>query len=371
MHFVSPGHPGTAPGHCTVSHALTILLLAVLLHLCLPPQTMAEAPSTAALQRMADHLTDTGIKFDQIPSLTKPHYLPVADAALSMDGDEQVFVARFPSGVRIYPQRIMVYHEIVNEDLDGMRVSITYSPLTGALVGYRGRAGRFDTSFGVSGNLLNANTVLFDRATGSLWPQLFGIAISGPLRGAQLDRFPLIWTTWERAARTYPKGMVLSRSTGFKRRYGTDPYGGYSNRNSYYNTQQITYPVQNRDDRLPPKERIMALELEGLHYALPYALVKRDDVVNFSMGITPMVAVWDRRLQTVRVYERIVAGKTVNFLSQDGKLLDGATRSEWSYDGEALFGILRGSALTPVAAMDSMWFAWVAFYPDTEIIPRP
>lgn len=350
-----------------------LVLLVGTIALCtglVPRHAFAEAPDPAMLRRMADQIIDTGIKFDQIPSLSKPKYLPVADAALSMSEDEQVFIARFPGAVRIYPQRIMVYHEVVNEEIDGMRVSITYSPLAGALVGYKSRAGRFETSFGVSGNLLNANTILFDRATGSLWPQLYGIAIKGPMLGAKLERFPLIWSTWERAAKVYPNALVLSRSTGFNRRYGSDPYGSYSKKDSYYHTQQITYPVLSRDDRLPPKDRIAAIEQDGLHYALPHTLVRRDGAVNFTLGVTPMVAVWDRKLETIRVYERIAAEKSIEMFTEQGKLLDTATRSEWSYDGEALFGILRGTVLTPVASMDSMWFAWAAFFPDTEIIPR-
>lgn len=364
-------HAGRTVTCCsTPLRCLFACLCLLLASLALPPGGKAEVPDPAALRRMAEQMTDTGILPDQIPSLSRPSYMPVPDASLSMDNEEQVFVARFPGAIRIYPQRIMVYHEVVNEEFDGMPYSITYSPLTGGLVGYHGKAGRFDTSFGVSGSLLNANTVLFDRATGSLWPQLLGMAIKGPLLGAKLQRFPLIWTTWERAARTYPDAMVLSRSTGFNRRYGTDPYGSYSNPNSYYHFQQISYPVMNRDDRLPPKERIAALEQDGLYYALPYTAVRREGAVNFTLGITPMVAIWDRKLATVRVFERVATEKTIEFFMENDKLLDKGTRSEWSHDGEALFGILRGATLTPVASMDCMWFAWSAFFPDVQILPR-
>lgn len=331
----------------------------------------AQRPDTATLRRLAEAVVDTGLKFDHIPSLSKPAYVNVPSASLSLNSDEQVFVARFPGGVRIYPQRIMVYHEVVNEEVNGILYSITYSPLSGSLVGYHGRAGRFETSFGVSGSMLNANSVLFDRATGSLWPQLYGIAVKGPLAGTRLDRFPLLWTTWQRAARTYPNAMVLSRSTGYNRRYGTDPYGSYAQRDSYYHNQHITYPVLHTDPRLHPKERIAALLADDLPIALPHSLIRRDGVVNFSAGVTPMVAVWDRNLDTVRVYEREVSGKTADFIAPEGKLLDAGTRTEWSYDGEALVGVLRGNALRPVASMDSMWFAWAAFHPNTLIVPAP
>ncbi len=358
---------------CKRGGILPTVTLALLALLALAPLGIfsvcrAQSFTPQQLRILENAITDTGVTMGQIPSISKPDYLSVYDAALSMEADEQVFIARFPNNIHIYPQRILVYHEVINEEVDGTPVSVTYSPLSGSLVGYKGHVGRYDTNFGVAGGLLNANSLLFDYATGSLWPQLLGVAIKGPLTGATLERFPLLWSTWNRASEAFPSAQVLSRTTGFRRQYGRDPYGGYSNPESYYHAQTISHPVRNVDNRLPPKERIVGIERDELRYALAYGDVERAGVVNFAMGVVPMVAIWDRQLQTIRVYERLLAGKTLEFNMRDGKVVDTATSSEWSADGRARFGSLRETVLTPVLAVDAMWFSWIAFFPDTFLV---
>ena len=321
------------------------------------------------LTTMADNLVETSVKPDQIPALYKPRYLSVTDASLSMNDDEVVFIIRLGSYVRIFPQRILVWHEIVNEELDGHYYSVAYSPLTGAVTGYRGTAGNFKTIFGVTGKLLNANTVMFDRATGSMWPQITGVAINGSLKGSKLDRFQVLWSRWGNAKKVHPTAMVLSRSTGFRRNYGKDPYGSYSRRGTYYDSQQITYPVMNKDNRLPPKERIVGIEYSPTRGVLVRNRIKRDGVYNFAFSGKPMVAYWDRELETVRIYERVTNGKMLEFRTRGNQIVDTATRSVWSPDGKCVSGILRGNSLPPVVGVDMMWFAWAAFYPESQILP--
>jgi len=153
----------------------------------------------------------TGVGFGRIPAIDQPSYLSISNAALFMDNNEPVFIVHFPNNlVRIYPQRIMVWHEVVNDRIfdasdalpqarpvagsierKGEGYTITYSPLTGSVVAFRSRAGRFPTSFGVTGMLLNGNTVLYDRISYSLWCQLMAVSIEGPFRGRRLDRIPV------------------------------------------------------------------------------------------------------------------------------------------------------------------------------------
>lgn len=135
----------------------------------------ASVPATAGprtdddLKQLANQLLETKVKPDAIPALYRPEYTTTISAALSLEDPEPVFVVRLPDGPRIYPQRIMVWHEAVNEVVGEATYCITYSPLTGVVAAYKGQAGRFMTTFGVDGRLLYNNTVLFDRASGSLW----------------------------------------------------------------------------------------------------------------------------------------------------------------------------------------------------------
>ena len=380
---VNPVQADCTRSHAILQHFLFALLFSAITMCSTVLHAYAEEEeevgplfSTEQLTQMEDRLIETGVQPDQIPALFNPTYITVADASLSLDDNDVVFIARLgpqdapEKTVRVFPQRIMVWHEVVNQEVDGEYYSITYSPLTGVVTGYLGMVGSMKTIFGVSGSLLNANTVLFDRITGSFWPQLTGVAISEPQKGARLQRFPVLWSRWKNVKNMYPNAKVLSRATGFRRSYGKDPYGSYHGSGTYYDAPTITYPVMNVDRRLLPKERVIGIEHTSQRGVLVRNRIKREEVYNFVFGTTPMVAFWDRQLDTVRIFERTVNGKMLDFTADGALLEDTATRSAWSPEGRSLSGILRGSRLTPVIGVEAMWFAWSAFYPDCLILPR-
>ena len=74
--------------------------------------------SIGDLRRFADRVQRTGLGPDKIPALNKPEFASISDANLSMENNEYVFVVQYKENlVHIYPQRIMVWHEVVNEVL--------------------------------------------------------------------------------------------------------------------------------------------------------------------------------------------------------------------------------------------------------------
>ncbi|CAK7023098.1 MAG: hypothetical protein DELT_02494 [Desulfovibrio sp.] len=344
--------------------------------------------SDELLEEMAQSVTRTGVGMDAIRALYRPQFLSVSDASLSMEHDEPVFIVTFPTGLtRIYPQRIMVWHEVVNDvlpDPSGHAVradtplsaldafSITYSPLTGTVAAFYGKAGRFPSTFGVTGELLNANTLLYDRMTGSIWSQLTGTCIEGPLVGKRLSPIQVTWARWKGARDRYPKAQVLSRSTGYKRNYGRDPYGSYQRPGNYYDDLRLLYPVRSLDTRLPPKKRILGIEREKIAGAVQIDAVKEAGLLNMALGMLQLVAFYDNDLETVHIFERKALGdtRTLNFAFLDGKIVDNETKSEWTVDGLCTYGRYREKRLTPVLHTNAMWFAWAAFYPQTIILPE-
>lgn len=328
------------------------------------------------LRAYENALLETGIGYDQIRPIEKPRFASMAEASLSMTDEEIVFALETPEsrgpfprteGVRLYPRRYMLWHEVVNDTVDGVPASIVYSPLTGAVLGVFGEAGRYRTNFGNSGMLLNAGTVLYDRATGSLWPLLLATAVKGPLTGVQLKKFPLIWTTWDRAKEHYPDAQVLARPRRSRRPYGKDPYGSYT-APSYYNDQRILHPLTRLDKRLPPKTRVF-----GVEQGTANAAIVRDDVfssglINFAMGDTPLMAVADRGLGTVRVFDTRVDGRALTFYLADGLIYDEETATEWTKDGIAVSGPLADTRLRQFPAYECMWFAWASFNTMTSVI---
>lgn len=129
---------------------------------------------------------------------------------------------------------MLVWHEIVNHTVGGEPLAVTYCPLTGTVIGFTGPPGTPELTFGTTGKLVNSNLLMYDRQTGSEWPQLLGTAISGPLKGTRLETVPLVWTTWKEWRAAHPDTRVLTTDTGALRSYGSDPYGSYPDRSGYY-----------------------------------------------------------------------------------------------------------------------------------------
>ena len=143
---------------------------------------------------------------------------------------------------RAYPFRVMNWHEIVNDVVGGMAIAVTYSPLTDSVVVFDRTIGGEVVEFGVSGLLLNSNTVLFDRraepAAESLWSQLAARSVSGPAAGQTLSLLPFEITSWGDWRDRHPGTTVPLPGEYRLKRYQRNPYG------SYYQTRELRFPVE-------------------------------------------------------------------------------------------------------------------------------
>ena len=102
---------------------------------------------------------------DGIPPIESPTYVSIEEADGVLDDRDVVFLVDYSGEVLVYPQNILVWHEIVNEEIGGEKVSITYCPLTGSGIGFKGSLSAGGTTLGTSGKLLNSNLVMYDRKT--------------------------------------------------------------------------------------------------------------------------------------------------------------------------------------------------------------
>lgn len=319
-------------------------------------------------KKMVEALVDTGVKREGIPAVDRPEFISIASADLVMEDEDIVFLLDAADGPRIYPRAVLVWHEIVNDLIADERVTITHSPLTGALVGYRGNIEAFTTTFGNEGKLLYNNTVLYDRATATIWPQLLGVGINGPLKGKRLTAFPLLWTTYERAKLRSPNARVLSRATGRRRPYNRDPYGDYKSQSSYYQNRVILHPIPRLDDRLHPKEPVLGMLPGGFPLALPKNQMRTLGVLNFDYGEFELVAFYDPLLDATRVFNRNTFDERLKFRVDAGKIVADPDKGEYSPEGLCLTGKHNGKRLSTVNAFDCMWFAWTAFNPGGDVV---
>ncbi len=308
---------------------------------------------------LADNDASGGVGHDGIPSIDEPQFLTAEEAELP--ACERVFGVEIDGDVRAYPQRILVRHEIVNDVVGGEPVAVTYCPLTGTAQGfYRG-----GTEFGVSGQLVNSNLIMWDREFDVRWPQISATAIyvggvlpdddGEHLVGRSLREFRLIWTTWGRWRDRHPETLLMSSSTGFARSYNSDPYGSYTPVSGHYALDTGRSPnfplVSETDDGAEKQVVIGARTTEGA-IAFDKRTLLEESVLTGAIADTPVVAVADDGLATGYVYA-----------NPDG--LDvGAVDDGYSIDGET--APPDGLPLDRIYAFDAMWFAWYGYYPDTD-----
>lgn len=290
---------------------------------------------------------------DGIPSIDRPRFESVAAADAQLAPGDRVIGLYLDGEARAYPQRILVWHEIVNDSVDGRPVSITYCPLTGSALGFH----RGDTELGVSGRLVNSNLVMYDRITGSEVPQMLGVAIDGPLAGQGLDELRVVWTTWGAWKARHPDTRVLSRETGHVRNYRRDPYGSYAPRRGYYRPQSgRLFPVMAESRRLPPKASVLGFRTRQGAAAVTREALRREAVIELALGDRHYTVIRDAGLDTGWVFHnpRRVAIRVDELTFGPAGVSGGGTE-----------------ALEPINAFEAMWFAWAAFYPETLLYGAP
>lgn len=280
------------------------------------------------LDALADAVVSGGPGRDGIPPIDEPRFID-ADAADFLSGDEPVFGLRHRGEVKAYPQKVLVWHEIVNDMVGGEPLAVTYCPLTGTVVAFASPPGEAWT-FGTTGRLVNSNLLMYDRQTDSEWPQILGVAISGPRKGTRLDTVPLVWTTWRAWRTTHPDTLVLSTDTGALRDYGSDPYGSYLSRTGYYFEEGMYFPVRHTSDQYDAKEIVVGIRAGPDRFAILKERLRHDKSVRRTTVGAPWLAQWDDRLDTAVV--------------------------------------VNADTYEPADFLESMWFAWYTFYPETTVV---
>ncbi|HCT76647.1 MAG TPA: hypothetical protein DGT23_08675 [Micromonosporaceae bacterium] len=314
---------------------------------------------------------------DGIPAIDNPKFLRAADVGFMTDA-AAILVLTIKDETRGYPIQIMTWHEIVNDTVGGTPVAVTYCPLCNSGVAFERQVGVRMLSFGTSGRLFADNLVMYDRQTESLWPQLTFTAAIGVLTGTKLVPHVLQTVSWKEFRAAHPQAWVLSQETGFNRNYGRNPYAGYDDPDG-----QLLFPLPDADRRERLKERVIGVGDGPSAVAVVRSAVAAAGVVQVNVEGRELV-VWHRPGQasaldddsvgtgpdigTVGVFETTLDGQRLHFTPVSGGFRDTATGSTWDVLGRATDGPLAGKSLTPYRHLDTFWFAWVAFQPQTKII---
>lgn len=198
---------------------------------------------------------------DAIQALNSPAFVSVdfkdaIDENFFLDPEERVLVIRNGNEIKVYPHRVLDWHEIVNDQILDDKIVVSYCPLTGTGSVWSAQIGSANASFGVSGLLYNNNLILFDRATSSLWSQIGKEAINGTLKDQPAQEYAYEDLKWKAVVPlvTDYNVKVMSLETGLGYDYDIYPYGNYKN-----DQDRLNLPVSYRDKKIPGKEIVLGV----------------------------------------------------------------------------------------------------------------
>ena len=163
---------------------------------------------------------------DGIQSIDFPRFL-LAGSITELGPQEPVITFVLNGVARAYPLRVMIRHEIVNDEITGVPVTVTYCPLCNSAIVFDRRVNGKVLDFGTTGKLRNSDLVMYDRATESWWQQFTGEAIVGAMTGTWLEILPSRLESWEKFRTRFPSGEVLVPFGASLSDYGENPYVKY------------------------------------------------------------------------------------------------------------------------------------------------
>lgn len=299
-----------------------------------------------------------GVKKDGIPALNGPKSVKAAEAGY-LTPEEPVFGVEINGEARAYPHRILEWHELVNDVVGGRAVSLVYCTLCRSGILFEATVNGKTYTFGNSGLLYRSNKLMYDQQTESLWMSLPGEPVSGALAGSglRLTKLPVVVTTWEAWRRDHPDTRVLSLDTGYARDYR--PGAAYGD---YFASPLPMFPVARRDPRLPPKEEVFTLMVNGEAKAYPLAALRREAILNDTVGGELIVLVTDAQSGAVRAYERGLRRFRGLDAADQLRAEDGG---RWKLTEAALVKEGDRERLQRLPGHTAYWFAWFAFYPQT------
>ncbi len=311
---------------------------------------------------------------DGIPAIDDPMFEGVEAADEWLLDEWPVMFFEANGEARAYPLAILIWHEIVNDEVAGQKVALTFCPLCNSTIAFNSVLEDGTVlDFGTTGNLRNSDLVMYDRQTRSWWQQFTGEAIVGQLTGTVLEMLPSQIISWADFKQNYPRSQVLSRATGNPRSYGSNPYGGYDDVGG-----SPFFPVGRYGDELPPVERVVALTIGDIDIAFPFSLLAKVGVVNEEYASQPVVIFWKSGTNTTfgntvkdvgssGAFSRELDGQILIFEVAGDGFADLETGSLWTLSGVAIEGPLSGSQLKRLVAGEHFWFSWSVFKPETIV----
>ncbi|MCB1188619.1 DUF3179 domain-containing protein [bacterium] len=253
-----------------------------------------------------------------------------------LDGPDRIVGLELNGESRAYPVSLLAIHQVVNDELGGVPLLVSYCPWCDAVLVFDRRVGDDTLLFAASGLLYSSNMLMYDRTERrgqeSLWCQLQGRAVSGPqaVAGATLSMLPAELLNWGGWLAIHPDTEVAVVRDAEESPLAMDF-------DAYYLEAKLRYPAWPRLSGSSPLhafERVVAVGNESGWTVYPLRQLEQE------LGSGSWLEMNGAVFSLSRPVEHIPA--TVQVVPADG---------------------------ADVRIAYSLWFAWYAMHPESEIFP--
>ncbi|MBP9686595.1 MAG: DUF3179 domain-containing protein [Candidatus Doudnabacteria bacterium] len=262
-------------------------------------------------------ITDSGLPAGGVTTLQNLQFTTVSAVAKGLYAEGSGIAVQVSGQARFYPYQILRLHEVAEDTLGSTSLAITYCALCNVAVVYDRSVNGAVAHLRVSGKLSGLDSLLEDVDTGTLWSQVTGKAVRGPLAGLSLGVVESKIMTLEAFANQYPYGQVLALPEGPQ--YEALAYGDAAVRSdaeAYLKQQRLEHP----------KTTVVGILLDGQAYALKAE----------TFGQTSRVVVLGTRRVTITPM-------------QGG-------------------GFVAEAQAERVPVFVVPWFLWEVYYPETKLV---
>lgn len=205
----------------------------------------------------------------------------------------------------------------------------------------------------------NQNFLMRDEETGSFWQQISGAAISGPLKGRNLELVHSDELTFALWKSEQPQGTVLKEVGAFAPQYAKQDWE--------VRMQKSPTVLSYAQPGLEPRTLIVGLRAFGAARAYPYETLLKEKLVQDSLAGVPVLIVTGPDGESLRAFLRKPAELDFYRVNEPAALMLDAAGTRWNFQGCAIDGPNKGACLQRLDIIKDYWFDWRHYNPATTV----
>ncbi|MFH1687404.1 MAG: DUF3179 domain-containing (seleno)protein [bacterium] len=336
-------------------------LIPAILILTIAPSGRAQG-SEPAKTEIQGHTMYTLLGPGAIPAIFEPEFVTAAQAESTYYEHELLLVVTGGKAAKAYSTWHLDRHEVVNDFIDGAAIVVTWYPLCYTGIVYAAMVDTARLTFQASGSLWQDALVMQDLQTGSLWSQVSGECISGPMIGTRLELHPSMQTTFAQFAKLYPDGLLLTKLQ--KGEPGSDFSDRFASRERIGASGRV-----NQSEQLDGKAKVFGIRQGGQAVAISENYLIEHAYATTTVVSPPVLVTFDQVSHTVAAFslDLFTANELTRLQVTREVIINPSANRKWnSRTGAALTD--DTDDLQPAPVVSAFWFAWVTFFPQTELV---